>query len=257
MNPILRIVDLKKSFGGLMAIKDLSFDVSPGKIMSIIGPNGAGKTTLFNLIMKVYPMTAGEIFFKDIGLRKLRAYQVASLGIGRTYQNVRLFGELSAIENIMVGKQRKNRAGFFGCAFHSWRIKKEEEETYWQSQNALRSVNLDSKELIAADSLSFGEQKLLEIARASIANPELLLLDEPAAGLNSHEVGEMKKMIFKIRESGVTILLIEHDMNLVMDVSDEIVVLNYGEKIAEGKPDEIRNNQKVIDSYLGKEIDFA
>jgi branched-chain amino acid transport system ATP-binding protein len=256
MEPILEMRNVSKSFGGLLAVHNVSFSAIPGEIKAIIGPNGAGKTTLFHLVMGVLKLSSGEILFKERKLEKLKPFEVAALGIARTFQNVRLFGELTVIENVMLGVQYKNMPGFLNSGTRGYKIRGEK-EAFQKSEEALEFVKADHNMFKEAESLPFGTQRLVEIARAIVSEPELLLLDEPAAGLNTHEVAVMKQMIFKIRERGINILLIEHDMNLVMDVSDSVMVLNYGEKIADDTPLEIRKNKKVIDSYLGYEIEVA
>lgn len=255
--PLLTIKNLKKAFGGLMAIVDLSFEVEPGQIKSIIGPNGAGKTTLFNLITGVYPVSMGQIFFKGKDITNLKPHYVAGLGISRTFQTVELFGNMNVLENIMVGCHSRFVSGLLASGFRLPRMKREEAEIYENSMKLLKRVGLSSKAALPAGSLPLGEQKTLEILRALATGPQLLLLDEPAAGLNESETDGMSELIYSIRDQGITILLVEHDMRLVMKVSDEIVVVNYGQKIAEGAPNVVQKDSLVIEAYLGGEIEYA
>lgn len=249
----LEVKNLYKSFGGLQVVFDVSFTVKKGSIKAIIGPNGAGKTTLFNLISGILKTDSGKIIFKDTRLDNLPPYKIARMGISRTFQNIKLFNNMTVRENIMVGRHSNSRCGFLSCMLNlpwSW---KEEEGIARKTDEMLELFHLTGEADISADSLSFGKQRILEFARAMTMDPEIIILDEPAAGLHIHETDEMAKMITKIRDRGVTVLIIEHDMSLIMDISDEILVLNYGEKIAEGTPREIQNNQEVIKIYLGED----
>jgi branched-chain amino acid transport system ATP-binding protein len=244
---------LTKRFGGLTAINNVSFNVPQGCIKAIIGPNGAGKTTIFNLLTGNYPLDGGEIRFKRTVLNGMKPHQIANLGISRTFQNVRLFGKMTVIENVMVGMHCRTRHGLAGAVFATGRAKSEERLIYQNALEILDFVGLGERQEMIASNLALGEQKLLEIGRALAAEPQLLFLDEPASGLNLAEIERLVVLFQKIREKGITILLIDHSMSLVLDVSDEVLVLNYGEKIAEGTPSEIRNDQKVIAAYLGTE----
>ncbi len=256
-DPILEISRLSKAFGGLMALMNLSFTVMPGQIKGIIGPNGAGKTTLYNVITGIFPPTEGSIRFKGRLINRDKPHLIAQKGISRTFQTVELFGNMTVLENVMVGRHVRTRMGLIRSGLRFPGVKKEEEIILETAQEKLNLVGLAHKADYGASGLPLGEQKLLEVARALATDPDLILLDEPAGGLNETELLEMAEIIRKIRDEGVTVLLVEHHTDLVMDISDQITVLNYGEKIAEGTPDEIKNDQKVIDAYLGREMDYA
>jgi ABC-type branched-subunit amino acid transport system ATPase component len=256
-NSLLTVEDVQKSFGGLVAINRLSFTLEEGQIKSIIGPNGAGKTTLLNLIMGVYSPETGNIVFDNHRIERLKPYQIASLGISRTFQTIALFENMSVIENVMVGRHVRTRSEFFSNSFLLRRARIEEAAIARIAWEKLDLVGVKERGLEAATALTFAEQRLLEIARALATDPRLILLDEPAAGLNMTEIKMISHLVRRIRAQGVTVILVEHQMDLVMDISDEILVLNYGTKIAEGKPDDIQNNQKVITAYLGEKIEIA
>ena len=251
--PLLEIRNVKKSFGGIRAVDGVSFEVNPGRIKAIIGPNGAGKTTLFNLISGLYPLDSGEIRFKGRRISGLKPHRIASMGIVRTFQNVRLFPEMTVLENVMVGAHRLGKSGFLASIFKLPGTVREERRIREIAMEMLEFVGLADQADLPAGELPLGRQRLVELARALAARPELLLLDEPAAGLNIKETEELGELIVRIRERGVTIALIDHDMSLVMDISDEVVALNEGRKIAEGTPEEIRTNPLVIKAYLGEE----
>ena len=257
MPPFLQIEDLCKEFGGLMAIAGLSFAVEPGIVKSVIGPNGAGKTTLFRMIAGILEPTSGEIRFKGESITGLKPYQIASKGISTTFQTVELFGEMSLLENVMVGRHVRTRSEFFSVGFRLKRMRQEEKAIRASALEYLDFVGLVGEKDQKANSLPLGEQKLLEIARALATEPELVLLDEPAGGLNELETERLSERIGAIRDLGVTVVLVEHDMNLVMNISDEIVVINYGQKIAEGPPASVKDNQEVVDAYLGEAIDYS
>jgi branched-chain amino acid transport system ATP-binding protein len=256
-NALLTVEEVEKSFGGLVAIDHVSFTVEEGQIKSIIGPNGAGKTTLLNLIMGVYRAESGRILFNNHRIEKLKPHQIASLGISRTFQTIALFENMSVVENVMVGRHVRTRSEFFSNSFLLRRARIEEEAIAQDAWEKLSLVGLKERGVELVSALTFAEQRLLEIARALSTHPKLILLDEPAAGLNATEIKMMSQLIQDIRTQGVTVIFVEHQMGLVMEISDEILVLNYGTKIAGGKPSEIQNNQEVIKAYLGEKIEIA
>jgi branched-chain amino acid transport system ATP-binding protein len=251
---ILEVTKVSKNFGGLRAINQLSLKVENGLIFSIIGPNGAGKTTAINLITGIYPPSSGEIFFQGQNLSKKKPYQLAYMGIGRTFQNIQVFCHMTVRENIMVGLHTKSRCGFLKCLFYTPMVWTEEKHIREKTDTVLKFLDLEPKADVRVEELPYGDQKRVEIARSLAMEPKLLLLDEPVAGLNLQETEEMAQAILKIKKMGVTVILVEHDMNLIMGISDTITVLNYGGKIAEGDSEAVRNNPRVIEAYLGKEF---
>lgn len=250
---LLDIQDLNKHFGGLQAVGSVSFSVMQGTIKALIGPNGAGKTTLFNLISGVIPSDSGSIRFCNADIHGLQPYQVAAKGLSRTFQHIRLFTHMTALENVLIGRHMHGRAGFLAGMLNLPWTTREERKLRDRSLEIMEFLGMADLADTEATSLAYGQQRILEIGRALACEPKLLLLDEPAAGLNMRETAEMAKLISRIRDTGVTILLVEHDMSLVMNISDEIVVLSYGQKIADDRPLAIQKNPEVIRVYLGED----
>lgn len=251
--PILATRDLTKRFGGLVAVSDLSFSVSRHEIFGVIGPNGAGKSTLFNLLAATYPPTGGDIQFDSCPTTGMSAYQLAQRGMARTFQNLRLFGDQSVLDNVLIGSYRHSRSGLWSGLAGYGRSSVEERRRQEKAMHWLRFVGLDSLIGQDASDLSFGQQRLLELARALALEPVLLLLDEPASGLNDRETERFAEMLRRLPGLGVTVLLVEHNMQLMMSVAERMLVMDCGMKIAEGSPAEIQANPLVVEVYLGSE----
>lgn len=254
---LLKVQGLTKYFGGVAAVNNVGFTVAPGTILALIGPNGAGKTTVFNLITAMLKPDRGSILFQGQDMHQLKPYQVAGAGLTRTFQNLQLFNEMTVLENVMTGAHLTGRSGFVRSIFRWPGRSNEDKLIKEQALELLREVGLSHAAHLPAAALPFGQQRLLEIARALASKPQMILLDEPAAGLNSAETQTLAAFLKKLRQNNLTMILVEHDMGTVMEVADQILVLNFGQEIACGTPDEIQTNPEVIKAYLGESEQIA
>jgi len=252
---VLELTKITKNFGGISALTDVSFKIEQGQIFGLIGPNGAGKTTMFNIITNMFLPTSGEISFVGEKISGVKPHQITDKGICRTFQNIRLFSQMTVLENVLVGGHCRSKSGVLHSVLRTKKQRNEENVMHAKSLELLELVGLFEYQDVIAENLSYGQQRRLEIARALASDPKLLLLDEPAAGMNESETDDLFDLIKKVQKRGVTVLLIEHDMPFVMKLCDRIAVLNFGKKLAEGTPEEIQNNPAVIEAYLGSEED--
>jgi branched-chain amino acid transport system ATP-binding protein len=252
MDKIMSIENITKSFGGIKAVNDVSFFIKKGEIKALIGPNGAGKTTLFNIVTKLYTKDNGKVFFLGKDMDSYKPHELIDIGISRTFQNIQLIDEMSIVENVMIGYHKKMNTNIFDAFLSLTKNRTNENQAYEEAMDVLKFLKIDNIAKKYPNEIPFGYKRLIEIARAFVAKPVMLLLDEPAAGLNESETKRLLKTIFRIWEQGVSILLIEHDMSLVMNCSHSVVVMDEGKKISEGSPSYIQNDEKVIRAYFGK-----